>query len=210
MSGAPCIRVMVVDDHALVRDGVTAILSLRPEFDVVAEAGTGAEAVSMFRARRPDVTLMDLRLPDMGGADVVARLRAEDPAARFIVLTTFDGDEDVYRAVRAGARGYLLKGMRGDDLAQAIRAVAAGEQWFPAEIALRAMRREVGPALTERERGILQLIVDGRSNKEIAGALGVTEPTVKGHLRRLFDKLGVTTRTQAALEAIKRGLATVR
>jgi DNA-binding NarL/FixJ family response regulator len=200
------IRVLVVDDHAVVRDGLSALLDRQGDMRVVGEAATGAEALAAFRRLRPDVTLVDLRLPDMDGAQLIARVRREFPEARALVLTTYDGDEDIYAALRAGARGYLLKDMRRDELVDAVRAVHAGLRRIPPAVALRLAERVAGTDLTSRERQVLELIVAGKSNKEIGAALGLTEGTVKGYVNGMLDKLEVSDRTQAAVAAVRRGI----
>jgi DNA-binding NarL/FixJ family response regulator len=197
---------MVVEDHHIVRQGLIALLNTVPDMEVVAEASDGATGVELFRKHRPDVTLMDLRLPGLGGVEAVAKIRGEHPAARIIVLTTFDGDEDIYRALQAGARGYLLKGMFGEELLDAIRAVHAGKTRIPPLVAERLANRMSSSALTSRELGVLELIVAGRSNKEIGGKLNISEATVKTHINNILSKMGVTDRTQAATAAIQRGL----
>ena len=200
------IRILVVDDHNIVRQGLVALLNTVPEMQVVAEAGDGEEAIEAHRKHRPDVTLMDLRLPKIGGADAIARIREEMPSARIIVLTTFDGDEDIFRALQAGAKGYLLKGMDIDELTDAIRSVYAGKSKIPAFVAEKLAERMGGPALTTREIEVLKRIVAGRSNKEIASDLFISEATVKTHVNSILGKLGVTDRTQAATTALQRGI----
>ena len=177
-----------------------------PDFAVVAEASDGRQAVELFREHQPDITLMDLRLDKMNGVDAIGRIRSDFPQARIIVLTTFDGDEDIYRALQAGARGYLLKGMEGDELMDAIRAVHAGKSRIPSAVAERLAGRMSGPVLTERETDVLRLIVKGNSNKEIASKLNISEATVKTHVNSLLSKLGVSDRTQAATTALQRGI----
>ncbi len=201
------IRIMIVEDHNIVRQGLAALLKTVPEFLIVAEAADGQQAVDLYRAHQPDITLMDLRLPKVNGVEAIAKIRKDSPGARIIVLTTFDGDEDIYRALQAGARGYLLKGMEADELMAAIRAVYAGKSRIPAPVAERLAERVSGTALTERETEVLKLIVGGNSNKEIAAALYISEATVKTHINSLFGKLGVSDRTQAATTALQRGLA---
>ena len=200
------IRILVVDDHKIVRQGLVALLNTVPEMKVVAEASDGEEAIEVYRRHKPDITLMDLRLPKMGGADVIARIRAEAPGARLIVLTTFDGDEDIFRAIQAGAKGYLLKGMDIDELTEAIRSVHAGKSRIPAFVAEKLAERMGGPALTAREIEVLKRIVAGRSNKEIGTDLFISEATVKTHVNSILGKLGVTDRTQAATSALQRGI----
>lgn len=200
------IKILVVDDHAIVRKGLVALLNTVEGLHVVGEASDGEEAVAAHRTLQPDVTLMDLRLPKMGGADAIAAIRQEQPAARVIVLTTFDGDEDIFRALQAGAKGYLLKGMDAAELTDAIRAVYAGKSKIPAVVAEKLAERMGGPALTTRELEVLQRIVAGRSNKEIAGDLFISEATVKTHINSILSKLGVSDRTQAATSALQRGI----
>lgn len=200
------IRIMIVEDHHVVRQGFIALLRLVEGFEIVAEAPDGDRAIELFRRHKPDVTLMDLRLPTIGGVETITRIRAEFRDARIIVLTTFDGDEDIYRALQAGAKGYLLKGMNSDELIRAIRTVHGGKSRIPSEVAERLAERLSGPTLTERETDVLRLIVSGNSNKEIAGALFISEATVKTHVNSLLGKLGVTDRTQAATTALQRGI----
>ena len=200
------IRIMVVDDHTVVRQGLVALLSTVPDLTVIAEASDGQEAVEAHRKYKPDVTLMDLRLPKLGGADAIAQIRQESPAARIVVLTTFDGDEDIYRALQAGAKGYLLKGTDADELTATIRSVYAGKSKIPSFVAEKLAERMGGPALTTRELEVLKRIVAGRSNKEIASDLHISEATVKTHINSLLSKLGVNDRTQAATTALQRGI----
>lgn len=200
------IRVLVVEDHNVVRQGLVALLKVTDDLNVVGEAADGVEAVAQFRKHQPDVTLMDLRLPKLGGVDAISRIRKESPHARFIVLTTYDGDEDIYRALKAGAKAYLLKGMTSEELMAAIRAVHAGKSHIPPAIAERLAERMRAEELTPREFDVLKQIVRGRSNKEIASELQISEATVKTHINSLLSKLGVTDRTQAATAAIRRGI----
>jgi DNA-binding NarL/FixJ family response regulator len=200
------IRIMIVEDHAIVRQGLAALLRTVPDFAIVAEASDGRKAIELYRVHQPDITLMDLRLPQMNGVETIGRIRIDFPQARIIVLTTFDGDEDIYRALQAGARGYLLKGMTGEELVDAIRTVFAGKSRIPAPVAERLAERMGAPTLTTRETDVLQLIVGGNSNKEIAAALDISEATVKTHINSLLSKLGVTDRTQAATTALQRGI----
>jgi DNA-binding NarL/FixJ family response regulator len=200
------IHIMVVDDHHIVRQGLVALIGTIPDMKVVAEAADGVQAVESYRKHRPDVTLMDLRLPNKNGVDAIIEIRREFPGARIIVLTTFDGDEDIYRALQAGAKGYLLKGMNADELTEAIRVVHAGKSRIPAVVAERLAERMGGPSLTGRELDVLKRIVGGRSNKEIAGDLFISEATVKTHINSILSKLGVSDRTQAATTALQRGI----
>ena len=208
MSSEP-IRVLVVEDHAVVRQGLVALLNVVEGLEVVGEAADGQEAMAQFRKHRPAVTLIDLRLPKGSGVEVIRQLRTEDPGARFIVLTTYDGDEDIYRALKAGAKAYLLKGMTTDDLVAAIRAVHSGKSHIPQVIAERLAERVGVEDLTQRELGVLEQIVSGKSNKEIAATLFISEATVKTHVNNLLSKLGVEDRTHAAMAAIRRGLVTL-
>ncbi len=200
------IRILVVDDHPVVCDGLRALLDRQADMRVVGEAGDAAEALTAFRRLRPDVTLLDLRLPDRSGVEVLRDITAEFPGARVVVLTTFDGDEDIYRALRAGARGYLLKDMFRGELIDAVRAVHAGLRRVPAAVAERLAERVPRSDLTPREHDVLELIVAGQSNREIGAVLGITQGTVKGYVNTLLTKLGVSDRTQAALAALRRGL----
>lgn len=203
--GVP-IRVMAVDDHPIFRDGLAAMLSVHEDFELVAEAGDGAEAVEKFRAHKPDVTLMDLSMPRMSGAEAIQRIVTEFPEARVIAVTTFVGDADVHRALEAGARGYLIKDALRHDVARAIRAVHRGEKVVPAVVAQRLAEYAPRVDLTEREIEVLTHLMDGLSNKEIAGAIGRTEATVKAHLLNIFEKLGASDRTEAVTIALRRGI----
>jgi DNA-binding NarL/FixJ family response regulator len=200
------IRLLVVDDHPVVRGGLVALLGTVDSMLVIAEASDGAEAVRQYGIHQPDVTLMDLRLGKVGGVEAIKQIRAHWPQARVIVLTTFDGDEDIYRAMQAGAKGYLLKGMSVEELISAIRTVHQGRVRIPAEIAEKLAQRMGGPQLTQRELEVLQSIVRGRSNREIGIDLSISEATVKTHINSLLGKLGVTDRTQASTAAIQRGI----
>lgn len=200
------VRLLVVDDHHIVRQGLIALLATVPEMQVVAEASNGQQAIALYRQHQPDVTLMDLRMNTMNGVETTRAIRAEFPNARIIVLTTFDGDEDIYRALQAGARGYLLKGMDTEELLAAIRTVHSGKSRIPGPVAERLAERMNTPALTDRETEVLGLIVGGNSNKEIAAALFISEATVKTHINSLLSKLGVSDRTQAATTALQRGI----
>src|SRR5918911_4183271 len=185
------IRVMVVDDQAVVRQGIVALINTVHDMTVVAEATNGQEAVELYGTHQPDVTLMDLRMPIVGGVEAIARIRREFPGARVIVLTTFDGDEDIYRSLQAGAQGYLLKDMFFDELEDAIRKVHAGARRIPTVVAERLAERMSGSDLTGRELEVLEQIVKGRSNKEIAAALGISEATGKRHINNIPSKLDV-------------------
>jgi two-component system NarL family response regulator len=200
------IRVMLVDDHPAFRRGMSALIESEPDLQVVAEAGDGRDAVELFRQKKPDVVLMDLRLPGMGGVEATLAIRKEFPQARIIILTTFDADEDIYRAIQSGAQSYLLKDTPEDELAATIRAVHAGQPKLSSKVAARLAARQQRPDLSPREMQVLQLLIKGRSNKEIGSALCVCEDTVKAHFRSLFVKLGVQDRTEAAIVAIRHGI----
>ena len=200
------IRILIADDHAVVREGVAAILSLEPDMEVVAQASNGREAVELFQKHRPDLALMDLRMPEMDGVQAITAIRQDFSDARIIVLTTYDGDEDIYRGLRAGARAYLLKAGPREELLDAIRAVHAGQTHIPPDVAAKLVVRMSGRELTARELEVLQLMAAGKSNQEIGGALFVTESTVKAHVNSILSKLNVSDRTQAVTAAIKRGL----
>lgn len=205
MSGEK-IRIIVVDDQAVVRQGFVALINTVPDMEVIAEGVNGREAVELYRRHRPDVLLTDLRMPSMGGVEAISAIKREWPQARVIVLTAFDGDEDIYRSLQAGAQGYLLKDMFFEELESAIRTVHAGGRRIPGVVAERLAERVGGSDLTGRELEVLRLIVAGRSNKEIGAALKISEATVKSHVNSILSKLGVTDRTQAATTALQRGL----
>ena len=199
------IRIMLVEDHAVVRQGLIALLSSVPDIAVAGSASDGAAAVDLFDQCQPDVTLMDLQLPKLTGVEAIIRIKAKHPAARFIVLTTFDGDEDIYRALQAGAKAYLLKGMDLEELLTTIRSVHGGKGRIPGEIAEKLAERISGQQLTSRELDTLERIVAGRANKDIASDLHISEATVKSHVNSLLGKLGAEDRTQAAIIAVQRG-----
>jgi DNA-binding NarL/FixJ family response regulator len=198
--------VLVVDDHALLRTGVANIISQEPDLQVVAEAANGVEALAAFERHRPDVTLLDLRMPEMEGVEVVRQIRARDPQARVIVLTTYDTDDDIQRALKAGAKAYILKDIAAGALIQCIHDVLAGKTYLAPAAAARLAEGLTRVQLTPRELATLRLMADGRANKEIAVELGISERTVKTHLGHLFEKLGVTSRTEAVRVASRRGL----
>src|SRR5436190_8169822 len=204
------IRIMVIDDQAVVRQGFVALINTVADMEVIAEGTNGQQAIELYRLHRPDVTLMDLRMPQVGGVEAIAAIRKEFPAARIIVLTTYDGDEDIYRSLQAGAQGYLLKDMFFEELEDAIRKVHAGARRLPQVVAERLAERMGGSELTARELEVLEEIVNGKSNKEIAGSLRISEATVKSHINNILSKLGVTDRTQAATTALQRGLVHLR
>lgn len=198
--------VLVVDDHALVRTGVVKIISHAPDLEVIAEASNGAEAVEAFAKFRPDVTLLDLRMPVMEGAEAVRRIRELDPQAKVIVLTTYDTDEDISRALKAGAKAYALKDISAGELVTCIHDVLAGKTYLAPAAAAKLAEGMARMQVTPRELSTLRLMADGKSNKEIATSLGISERTVKSHLGHLFEKLGVTSRTEAVKVATRRGL----
>jgi DNA-binding NarL/FixJ family response regulator len=198
--------VLVVDDHALLRTGVANIINQEPDLEVVAEAGNGVEALDAFDRHHPDVTLIDLRMPVMEGVEAIRRLRDRDPRALVIVLTTYDTDEEIARALKAGAKAYVLKDIAADDLIACIRDVLAGKTYIAPAAAAKLAEGVTRVRLTPRELSALQLIADGKANKEIASALDISERTVKTHLGHLFEKLGVTSRTEAVKVATRRGL----
>jgi two-component system NarL family response regulator len=204
------IRIMVIDDQAVVRQGFVSLIKTVPDMEIVGEGSNGQEAVALFRQLRPDITLMDLRMPELSGAEAIKQIRVEFPAARIIVLTTFDGDEDIYRAVQAGAQGYLLKDMFFEELEAAIRKVHAGARLIPGSVAERLAARMSSSELTGRELEVLRHIVDGKSNKEIGNTLNISEATVKSHINNILSKLGVSDRTQAATTALQRGIVHFR
>ena len=198
--------VLVVDDHALLRTGVANIINLEPDLRVVAEAENGRQALEAYARHRPDVTLLDLRMPEMEGVEAVRQIRALDPAARVIVLTTYDTDHDIARALKAGAKAYVLKDISADDLIDCIRDVLAGKTYLAPAAAAKLAEGVTRVQLTPREMAALRLMADGKANKEIASELDISERTVKTHLGHLFEKLGVTSRTEAVKVATRRGL----
>ena len=200
------IRIVVIDDQAVVRQGFVSLINTVADMEVIAEGTNGQQAVELYRTHKPDVMLIDLRMPVLSGVEAIAAIRREFPAARMIVLTTYDGDEDIYRSLQAGARGYLLKDVFFEDLEEAIRKVNAGSRRIPAEVAERLAGRMSGSELTGRELEVLQQIVAGKSNKEIGSHLNISEATVKSHINNILSKLGVTDRTQAATTALQRGI----
>jgi len=203
---AVSIRILVVDDHPLVREGIGRQIELESDMTLVAEALNGREAIQQFRAHRPDVTLMDLQMPEMGGLDALIAIRNEFPEARILVLTTYKGDVQIMRALKAGARGYLLKNSLNKELLGAIRAVHAGKKALSAEASVEVAEHATDDPLTPAELRVLRLIADGKSNKEIAAQLSVSEETVKGQVRNVLSKLGANDRTHAAMIGVARGM----
>jgi DNA-binding NarL/FixJ family response regulator len=200
------IRILTVDDHELLREGVAALLASEPDIAVVGGAGNGREAIQQFRELRPDITLMDLRMPDMSGVETIVAIRAEFPDAQFIVLTTYSGDVEVVRAVKAGASGYLLKTLVHKELADTIRTVHAGRKALSPEVSFELAEHMADDALTPAEIEVLRLIAAGNANRQIADRLGVAEDTVKGRVRSILSKLGANDRTHAVMIALKRGI----
>ena len=205
----PRIRILCVDDHALVREGIALIVDSQPDMTVVASAATGLEAIALFKVHTPDIVLMDLQLPGMSGVDAIRAIRSGTPAARIIVLTIYQGDEDIYQALEAGAVTYLLKDTLSRDLIRMIRSVHSGERPLPSGIAQTLARRTTHSVVTPRERDVLLAMADGMRNKEIAAALGITEETVHAHVKNIFFKLNVRDRTAALTTAIRRGIIRV-
>ena len=200
------IRILIVDDHSVVREGLASVIGRNADMTVVAEASNGREAVDLWKKHRPDVTLLDLRMPELDGVDAIKAIRADDENARIIVLTTFDGDEYIYRAIRAGAKGYLLKDVPREALMDCVRRVHAGQTCVPVHLAAKLAERVSGEALSTREIEVLQRIAAGKSNKEIGAELFISEGTVKAHVKGIFTKLGVVSRTAAIATAQRRGI----
>lgn len=209
MSQSTTIRVLIVDDHAIVRQGLATIINRDPEMTVIAQAEDGQQAIEMFREHQPDVTLMDLRMPQIGGVEAIAAICAEFKPARIIVLTTYDSDEDIYRGLQAGAKGYLLKDAKPNELLNAIRIVHRAQQYIPPEVGAKLVQRMSHPELSERELEVLHLMAQGMSNLDISTALSIGESTVKSHVNRILSKLGVSDRTQAVIVAVKRGIVSL-
>ena len=200
------IRILTADDHALVRKGIAAILASQSDMSLVAEASNGREAVEQFRSHRPDVTLMDLQMPEINGLDAMIAIRAEFPDARIIILTTYTGDVQVLRAMKVGARGYLLKTLLDKELLETIRAVNAGRKVLSAEASYEVAEHATSDALTPAEIDVLQLIAAGHANKQIAHELSITEDSVKGRVKNILSKLGAADRTNAAMIGVRRGI----
>ena len=205
-SEVPGIRILTVDDHALLRKGIGALIGAAPDMKVVAEASNGQEAIAEFKKHRPDITLMDLRMPEMSGIECIIAIRSDFPNARIIVLTTYPGDMQVVRALRAGARGYLLKGQVNRDLPEVIRAVHSGQKRISSEIAIELAEHTAEDDLSSREIEVLRLIAAGNANKEIASKLCIAEETVKSHVTNILAKLHANDRTHAVTTALKRGI----
>ena len=207
MSANPSqIRILVVDDHPLLRQGIAGLVGDQPDMSLVAEASNGREAILQFRAHRPDITLMDLQMPEMNGLDAIAAIRGEFPEARIVVLTTYTGDVQVLRALKAGARAYLLKNLLHKELLETIRAVHAGKKTLSPEVSYQLAEHATDDALTPAEIAVLRLIAAGNANKQIADQLSITEETVKGRVKNILSKLGANDRTHAAMIGLKRGI----
>ena len=201
-----CICILIADDHSVVREGLVSLVKRKSDMTVVAEASNGREAVDLWKEHHPDVTLLDLRMPELDGVGAIKQIRELDDGAHIIVLTTFDGDEDIYRAIKAGAKGYLLKDTAREALMESIRRVHAGETCIPPALAAKLADRVSGEALSAREIEVLQRIAAGKSNKEIGAELFISEGTVKTHVKSIFSKLDVVSRTEAVATATRRGL----
>ena len=201
------IDVLICDDHPIMRVGIAAIIQAQPDMRVIGQAGTAAEAVQLYREHLPDITLMDLRLPDRSGVSAIRDIRHAAPDSRIVVLTTYEGDEDIHQALQAGAMGYIIKGMPHEELVAALRKVNAGRRFLPAPVALALASRLPDGELSAREKEVLGLLVKGKSNREIAEELAIKEATVKSHVSVILMRLDVTDRTQAVVIALQRGLA---
>lgn len=205
-AGSNSIRILAVDDHPLLRSGIAALLATQPDMSLVAEASNGHDAIQQFRAHHPDITLMDLQMPDMNGVDAMIAIRGEFPEARIIILTTYAGDVQVLRALKTGARAYLLKNLLDRELLETIRAVHVGKKALSADASYQLAEHSTDEPLTAAEVEVLQLIAGGNANKQIADQLSITEDTVKGRVKNILSKLGANDRTQAAMIGVKRGI----
>ncbi|MEL6461305.1 MAG: response regulator transcription factor [Cyanobacteria bacterium J06636_27] len=207
MNQTQIIRILVAEDHEIVRDGICAIVNQQPGITVVGEAEDGEQAVQLYREQQPDVVLMDLRMPKMEGVEAIAKIKSEFSQAKIVILTTYDTDEDIYRGLQAGAKGYLLKDTSSEELATAIRTVYQGKKYVPQHLAIKLAERITSSELTNREMEVLNLLTKGKNNQEIGSILNITEGTVKFHVNNILNKLDVSDRTQAVITAFKRGLA---
>jgi DNA-binding NarL/FixJ family response regulator len=205
-TGPSLIRILAVDDHPMLREGIASLVATQSDMELVAEASTGREALEQFRKHRPNLTLMDLQMPDMDGIEAMVAIRSEFPEARIILFTTYKGDVKILRALKAGARAFLLKGLLQKELLETIRAVHAGQRRIPPEVAAELADHTIDDALTTREIDVLRLIAGGNSNKLIADQLSITEETVKGYVKNILSKLGASDRTHAVTIALKRGI----
>ncbi|MBW4470517.1 MAG: response regulator transcription factor [Stenomitos rutilans HA7619-LM2] len=205
----PPIRVLIADDHAIFRQGLATIINRDPDMQVIAQAENGEQAIALFEEHQPDVTLMDLRMPEVEGVAAISAICATAKSARIIVLTTYDSDEDIYRGLQAGAKGYLLKETEPDELLNAIRTVHRGQQYIPPDVGAKLVQRLSNPELSERELAVLRSLAQGMSNADIATALSIGEGTVKSHVNRILNKLDVSDRTQAVIVAVKRGIVSL-
>jgi DNA-binding NarL/FixJ family response regulator len=204
--GSAQIRILAVDDHVLIREGIAVLLGDEPDMTLVAEASNGREAIQQFRVHRPDITIMDLQMPEMNGIDAIIAIRGEFPNAKIIVLTTYQGDVQILRALKAGAQGYLLKNTIHKELVDTIRAVQSGKKALSPEASYEIAEHATDDALTPAEINVLRLIASGNANKQIADQLSITEETVKGRVKNILSKLGASDRTQAAMIGLKRGI----
>jgi two-component system, NarL family, response regulator len=208
-SQSTSIQVLIADDHSIVRQGLATIINRDPEMTVIAQAEDGQQAIDRFREHQPDVTLMDLRMPQVGGVEAIRAICTDFKFARIIVLTTYDGDEDIYSGLHSGAQGYLLKDAKPNELLNAIRTVHRGERYIPPDVGAKLVERLGNPELSERELEVLGLMAKGMNNSDIATALTIGESTVKSHVNRILSKLGVSDRTQAVIVAVKRGIVSL-
>lgn len=209
MNSSNSIRILVVDDHPVVRQGLVGMLEEAPDLTVVGQARNGREALEIFRQQQPDITLMDLRMPEMDGVAAISAICAEFHQARIVVLSTYDSDEDIYRGLRSGAKGYLLKDAEPEELLAAIRTVHSGKQYIPPDVGAKLAERMMSPQLSDRELEVVRLMAKGKSNQEIGEELCIVERTVKFHINNIFSKLGASDRTGAVIIALERGIASL-
>ncbi|MDM9379126.1 response regulator transcription factor [Chlorogloeopsis sp. ULAP01] len=209
MNQSNLIRILIADDHPVVRQGLMAIIESEQDMNIIGQAHNGREVLEAFRQLQPDVTLMDLRMPEIGGVEAIFAIKTEFENARIIILTSYDGDEDIYRGLQAGAKGYLLKDAEPDELLEAIRVVYNGQKYIPPTVGAKLLERMGAPQLSQRELQVLQLMANGKSNQEIGITLSIAEGTVKFHVNNILGKLGVSDRTQAVIVAFKRGIVSL-